>query len=152
MNNIYLFDGKTRSGPFTEEEIKKLHLSPGTLFWYYGLSQWLPVEKLTIANIDSTKKIYSKPELNRKNIRLYWGLTILITLFIFFLYGIFFDEFSESELIELSFYWITPLVFIVTALISTYSRSKKPAFWGLIASLVAILHLVLFFIGLWSSL
>ena len=150
MNNIYLFDGKAKLGPFSEEEIRQLSPAPGTLFWYEGLPKWLPIEKLTLLNY--TQIIKPKREIDWGKIRLYWALTIFIFVTITAIYGAFFDEFSESELVEISFFWFGPLVFSITALIATYSKSKRAAFCGLIAALAGIFHLVLFYMGLWSAL
>lgn len=150
MNNIYLFDGKAKLGPFSEDEIRQLSPSPETLFWYEGLPKWLPIEKLTFVN--GSVIIKQKPAIDKNKIRLYWGLTLFVLLSIIAIYGIFFNELSESELVEISFYWFGPLVFSITALIATYSRSNKAFFWGLIAALAGIFHLVLFYLGLWSAL
>lgn len=152
MNSIYLFDGKAKLGPFSIDEIKLMTIAPGTKFWYEGLPQWLPIEKLPDANIGGQSITIHKKPLKKKQAQFLWILSGLVFLAIFALYGLFFNDLSESKLVEISFYWFGPLVFCITSLIATYNRSEKAILWGLIVSLIGTFALVLFFAGLWSAL
>ena len=152
MDQIYLFDGKVKLGPFSIEEIKQMTIAPGTKFWYQGLTQWLPIEKLPVAKIGGESIQINKKPLNQKLIKRLWFFTLIVIAIILSLYGVFFDNLSETELVEISFYWFGPIVFCIVALISAYNCKEKAVLYGLIGALIGILALVLFFTGLWSSL
>lgn len=152
MDGIYLYDGKVKLGPFSLDEISKMTIAPGTTFWYEGLEQWLPIEKLPAAKIGGTSVLIGKPDINRKQLKFLWIFTIVVLITIFALYGIFFNNLSETELVEISFYWFGPLIFSVVSLIACYTRSKHAILYGLIGSLIGVMLLVLFFMGLWSAL
>ena len=92
------------------------------------------------------------------------GLTIA-----FFLYFIFFDEFSETELISFSFVWIFLIAFGAMGLIFKWGyklnkgadpedpgqpvgASGKGALIALVIGLVALFGLLFFFMTIWGSL
>ena len=127
-------------------------ISPWTKFWYSGLSQWLPIEKLADANVGGKSIHIQKPEINYSRVRFLWILTAVVLISIISLYGAFFNSLSETMLVELSFYWFGPLSCCIVALIATYNRYEKAILYGLIAALLSTIGLILFFAGLWNSL
>ena len=152
MKEIFLFDGKIKLGPFSLEEIKEMTIAPGTKFWYEGLNQWFPIEKLPEANVSGESIQTGRAPLKKSQAKFLWIFFCSILIIVFAMYSVFFNDLSESRLIELSFYWFGPLAFSIIALIATYNRSQKAILYGLIGALIGTFLLVLFFQGLWSAL
>ena len=42
--NIYVFRNGKQEGPYSREQLKDLGLTPDTLVWYEGLSEWMPAQ------------------------------------------------------------------------------------------------------------
>ncbi|MBI5540143.1 MAG: DUF4339 domain-containing protein [Bacteroidia bacterium] len=152
MNKIFLFDGKEKTGPFSEEDLKNLYLNKKMRFWYDGMPKWLPIEMLGNATIQN--KLFAKPKKIRNYTLIYlmWVFIGIISLFVLLLYTFLFDEFGETELIQFSLYWFGPLVFSITTLISAYSKSNRPLLYGLLAAISGTVFLILFFGIIWSAL
>lgn len=152
MNKIFLFDGKEKTGPFSEEDLKNIQLNKKMRFWYDGMPKWLPIEML--GNTTVQNKLFAKPKKVRNYTLIYlmWIFTGIISLFVLLLYSFLFDEFGETELVQFSFYWFGPLVFSITTLVSAYSKSKRPLLYGLLAAVTGTVFLILFFATIWSSL
>jgi hypothetical protein len=152
MKNIFLFNGKEKTGPFSEEDLKSLTLSDNMLFCYNEMQKWLPIEMLTNVTLENKTSLKPIKVINYRLITTMWILTSIILLLVLILYTIFFNEFGEIELVQFSLYWFPPLAFSITTLISAYSKSKKPLLYGLLAAVSAIIFLIFFFGTIWSAL
>jgi GYF domain 2 len=47
MREYYYLKGRDQIGPFSLEELRQQPLSPGTLIWYEGLTDWLPATQFS---------------------------------------------------------------------------------------------------------
>ena len=42
MKKYFYSDGTNKFGPYTKEELREMNISPHTLIWFQGLTDWLP--------------------------------------------------------------------------------------------------------------
>lgn len=80
-----------------------------------------------------------------------WTMAI-VTLAVAALYGFFFDNFSETELMQLSFLWISLMGFGVGGLILAHKGVGASVGIGLVIALAFFLGLQTFFWLIWPSL
>lgn len=55
--NIFVYRNGKQEGPFGLDDLQKLGLTPDTLIWYKGLSEWTPASQC-----DATAVLFSQPE------------------------------------------------------------------------------------------
>ena len=67
--------------------------------------------------------------------KLFWGALLIGTLLLAIVYGIWFDSFSETEMVELSFVWLGLLAFSVTGLQKQDEGPRKSILMGILAAL-----------------
>ena len=89
----------------------------------------------------------------RKWIRQVFIITMLVgTGLVLFLYGMYFNDFSETELVNLSFVWIACLAFGFSGLELEKKRKKYVLLKAFGFAFLALFVLVLFFATMWSAL
>lgn len=80
-------------------------------------------------------------------------ITMLVgTGLVLFLYGMHFNDYSETELVNLSFVWITCLAFGFSGLEMEKKRKKYVLLKAIGFAFLALLLLYMFFATMWSSL
>ncbi|MFA7685888.1 MAG: hypothetical protein WCX95_03755 [Candidatus Gracilibacteria bacterium] len=67
-----------------------------------------------------------------------------------YFYGIKFDDYSETELVNFSYYFVPAFAFSIVGLIT--KKNKKSLLYAIGAAVSAGVLLVAFFMGIWPSL
>ncbi len=75
-----------------------------------------------------------------------------VTVIVLLIYLLFFDNFSETELVQLSFPWISLMGFGLGGLILAHKGVGPSIGVGLVIALAFFLALETFYLTLWSSL
>jgi hypothetical protein len=75
-----------------------------------------------------------------------------VTLAVLMLYGLFFNDFSETDLVQLSFIWVSLMGFGVGGLILAHKGVGYSVGIGLVIALAFFLGLQTFFVLIWPSL
>jgi hypothetical protein len=90
------------------------------------------------------------PERERRQRWLYRGITAVTLAATALLHTVYFNSFSETELVQMAPFWVTPLAFGISGLIALPRRhSLALAFAG---AVVGFLGLVVFLFGIFPSL
>ncbi len=76
----------------------------------------------------------------------------IVTLTVLVLYGLYFDNFSETELVQLSFLWISLMGFGLGGLLLAHKGVGASVGIGLVIALAFFLALQTFYVVLWPSL
>lgn len=69
-----------------------------------------------------------------------------------FLYVAFFDKFSETELVEISAFWVAPIAFGIAGKLAERAESRKPLRAAAIATGLTLLALFVFLFGIFPAL
>ncbi len=145
-------------GPFTLEEMKRKGLMTHSKVWHAGLSEWMRADQIPeLANALGFPPYIGKIRKERKKVKpattmLYAGITLATMFFMTVLYFLLFDEFSESELVMMSFFWVGPLCFGIAGWISCGARNPRPYIPALISMGAGLLTLASFFELFWAML
>lgn len=75
-----------------------------------------------------------------------------VTIGVLLLYGIYFDDLSETELVQISFLWVSLMGFGVGGLLLAYKGVGAAIGIGLVIALAFFLALQTFYWTLWSAL
>lgn len=164
MEKLYYYsDGNEKYGPIPVSELGQANISPNTLVWCEGMRDWqfareradllhlfnksyTPPETITPAIHQLEKVDYKRPRI----------LFILMLLAGFVsmigIYGVMFNSLSETELLNISLFWIIPFLFGLVGLFSIGAKSRNPIRVSLIVTGILVGVLFLLFISLWSSL
>jgi undecaprenyl pyrophosphate phosphatase UppP len=77
---------------------------------------------------------------------------IAVTLVVLVIYGAYFDDFSETELVQLSFIWISLIGWGIGGLLLAYKGIGPSIGIGLVVALAFFLALQTFYVLIWPSL
>jgi hypothetical protein len=80
------------------------------------------------------------------------GTMVFVTLVVFLLYGVFFDRMSETDLVQISFIWVSLVGFGIGGLIVAHKGVGFAIGIGLAVAFAFFLALEAFFITVWPSL
>lgn len=171
MSKYFYIEGSQKKGAFSLEELKeKGVISPETRMWTEGMKRWLPagsieevssffgfeyqpvIPKVKMSDSDKRARHQEIDKKNRVYSILMWIIHGLSLLSMFLIYGLLFDEFSESELVFISFFWIIPFVFSLAGIVAVWIRSRYPWLVSLVALIACFQVLYIFFEFAWSSL
>jgi uncharacterized membrane protein len=75
-----------------------------------------------------------------------------VTMVVGLLYGFMFDNFSETELVQLSFLWVSMMGFGVGGLLLSHKGVGPAVGIGLVIALAFLLALITFYMVLWPAL
>lgn len=75
-----------------------------------------------------------------------------VTLGVLLLYGIYFDDLSETELVQVSFLWVSLMGFGIGGLLLAHKGVGAAIGIGLVIALAFFLALQTFFLTIWPSL
>lgn len=109
---FYYFDGQTKIGPISFDDLKKKNIERSTLIWYNGLKDWVIAEELDflqdvfrgpppINNI-SGSTLENKQSNDKRNSKLKWWILVIVFL-IFIISGITYFLFTRKTSSALPF-------------------------------------------------
>jgi hypothetical protein len=80
------------------------------------------------------------------------GAMVFVSTVVFLLYGVFFNSMSETDLVQISFIWVSMIGFGIGGLVVAHKGLGFSVGVGLAVAFAFFLALEAFYITLWSSL
>lgn len=153
----YILINDAKSGPFTLDELRNKNLvSNKTLVWYEGMTKWENAYNMyefkdftTITYVPEERSEIVKNEVHKP----FFLISILISVGIMiWLYLFNFDNYSETELVNLSFIWFPFLFFGITGYICINKGCTNPIRRAFLFAIISTAFLIFFFLSFWSAL
>ncbi|MBU0764406.1 MAG: DUF4339 domain-containing protein [Bacteroidetes bacterium] len=171
MKKYYYSIGPKKFGAYALEELKKKGvILADTPMWKEGMRTWQRAESIPeVASFfgfvfvpvyvkagrkktDRRERHKAIDKKNRPFTIIVWILHGITLSFMFVLYSVLFDSFSETELVQISFSWIVPFFFSLAGIVAVWCRSRLPWLVALIAGIAGVQLLLFFYASVWSLL
>jgi hypothetical protein len=156
MTEYYIYDTKLKQGPFTLAQLKEKNITKDSRIWHGGLRSWIYADEIPEISAQFGFASPARGRRRRKisvfNLIFHIAVSAISLFAASIIYGVLFDEFSESDLVVMSFFWLIPFCYGTGGFVATILRSRVPFLFGLLAAATVGLFLLLFFALAWSSL